>query len=121
MGEFFAVAQQPPLEPNDELANTTNGMIFEFKDIEQAKDFAAEVLQRYKLAGRVFDNVEDAERAHLSPFLQTPPVVHIDRPYWTVPDWLPPGMWRRIWDIAWKIEPKIEKLAKRFGGKFIGN
>jgi hypothetical protein len=118
MGEIFEIPEKTPLP--DEWANKTNGIIFKFKDMEQAKAFATEVWQQYKLPGRVFDNAEDAERAHMFPWVQEPPVAHIDRPWWRIPDWLPKTMHDRIWKIAWKIEPKIEKLAEQFGGKFVG-
>jgi hypothetical protein len=43
-----------PAPCSDEwLAAKTNGIIFEFKSLEQARAFAAEVERRYKLAGRV--------------------------------------------------------------------
>jgi hypothetical protein len=38
--------------------NLTNGMIFEFKEMEQAKAFAAAVKSRFHLDGRVFDDAE---------------------------------------------------------------
>ena len=96
------------------MATKTNGMIFEFKKLDQAKAFAAAVKKRFGLDGRVFDNVEDAYRAHMNPFEQKPPVAHIDRPWWGVDANSPQ------WDAAWKIEPQIEKMAKKFGGKFTG-
>lgn len=77
-------------------------MIFTFKDLELAKVFATAVKLLYQLDGRVFDKVDDAERAPVFPFL-TPPVVHIDRPIWLV-----------------EPEAKIEKLAGMMGGKFFG-
>jgi hypothetical protein len=94
----------------------TNGMIFEFKNLEQAKAFQAAVMKYFNLNGRVFDNKEAAERAHQSPFQQDPPVVHIDRPFWFLPKKAP----QKAWDRAWKIESQIEQLALRFGGTFTG-
>ena len=64
--------------------HATNGIIFEFKDIERAKTFAAAVKEKWALSSRVFDvdEVEAAELAYLYPFGQEPPVVHVDRPVW---------------------------------------
>jgi hypothetical protein len=95
---------------DDWWENTTNGMIFEFKEMEQAKAFAAAVKSLFDLDGRVFDNVEDAYRAHVNPFVQHPPVAHIDRPFWKI------GACKK----AWKIERKVEKLALKYGGELIG-
>src|SRR5262249_17457909 len=64
------------------LATKTNGMIFEFKEMAQAEAFAAAVKSRFHLDGRVFDDAEAAGRAHMFPWVQYPPVVHIDRPWW---------------------------------------
>lgn len=100
----------------DPFANFTNGMIFEFDEMEQARAFAATVKSRFHLDGRVFDNVEDAYRVHMNPFVQNPPVAHIDRPYWE----LPSPCTDKAWDEAFEIETKIEKLASKFGGTFIG-
>ena len=100
----------------DDLRNTTNGMIFEFKEMEQAKAFAASVKEQFNLDGRVFDDAEAAARAHAFPWVQYPPVVHIDRPWW----FLPRGASKTWWDEAFKFERKIEKLAVKFGGRFIG-
>jgi len=95
----------------------TNGMIFEFKEMEPAKAFAIAVKERFNLDCRVFDNSEDAERVHLNPFGQKAPVVHVDRPYWTLPE----GASRQLWDAAWAKEKEIWELAEEtFGGNFIG-
>ena len=96
--------------------NKTNGMIFEFKEMEQAKAFAASVKDQFHLDGRVFDDAEAAERAHMFPWEQIPPVVHIDRPWW----FLPRKASKRWWDEAWKFERRIEKLALKLDGKFVG-
>jgi hypothetical protein len=104
---------------SDRMTNpmtSTDGMIFEFKEMEQAKAFAATVKERFQLDGRVFDNVEEAYRAHTYPFVQKPPVAHIDRPNWFLPD----DASKKQRDQAFKIELQIEKLAREFGGKFIG-
>jgi hypothetical protein len=104
----------------DKWDTATNGMIFEFKKLEQAKAFAEAVKSRFKLDGRVFDNAEAAERAHMFPWAQNPPVVHIDRPWWFIPDGLPEEVRKEEWDKAFKLETKIEKLAVKFGGEFVG-
>jgi hypothetical protein len=95
-------------------------MIFEFKDLEQAKAFANEVWEQFHLEGRVFDDEEEAERVHLCPCRQIPPVVHIDRPWWTVPNWLSKPMHDKVWRMAFNMERRIEKLAEQFGGRWIG-
>ena len=97
------------------LDEVKNGIIFEFKTMKAAIAFAEAVEQRFKLDSRVFDNVEDAYRSHLYPFVQTPPVVHVDRPWWEVD---PHN--KKAWDEAWKLELQIEKLAVKLGGEWIG-
>jgi hypothetical protein len=95
------------------------GMIFEFKAMAQAEAFAAEVKRRFGLDGRVFDDAEAAAKSHMFPWEQYPPVAHIDRPWWGIKDTdTPEG--KRAWDEAWKLELRIEKLAKKFGGRFVG-
>jgi hypothetical protein len=95
----------------------TNGMIFEFKDSERAKAFAAAVKERWGLDCRVFDDAKAAERAHLYPFEQKPPVVHVDRPHW----FLDRHASQTEQDKAWAVECQIEELAeKTFGGEFVG-
>jgi hypothetical protein len=100
---------------------TTNGMIFEFKEMEQAKAFAAVVKSRFHLDGRVFDDAKAAARAHMSPWEQYPPVVHIDRPWWKLDR---RTMTKEAFDKAWKkafrIERQIEKLVSQFGGEWVG-
>ena len=59
------------------------GMIFEFKEMNYAKAFAAVVKGMFNLDSRVFDDAEAAARSHAFPWEQRPPVVHIDRPYWS--------------------------------------
>jgi hypothetical protein len=99
-----------------ELKNTTDSMIFEFKEMAQARQFNVD--------GRVFDDAEAATRAHEFPWVQSPPVVHIDRPWWS-PSWrsLPNVRHRQLkcaWDEANNIERQVEKLALQFGGTFVG-
>jgi hypothetical protein len=90
------------------------GIIFEFEEMEDAEAFAAEVKSRWGLDSRVFDDAEAAARSHFFPWVQQPPVVHVDRPWWgSDPD-------TKEWDEAWKVELQIEKLAQKFGGDFIG-
>jgi hypothetical protein len=100
----------------------TNGMIFEFKELETAKAFADAVKKRFHLDGRVFDDAKAAERAHKYPFVQHPPVAHIDRPWWKLDRHAYPSEqeFNKAWDKAWKIERQVEKLAQKFGGKFVG-
>src|SRR5262245_49873544 len=98
----------------------TNGMIFEFKELEKTKAFAEAVKSRFNLDGRVFDDAEAAARAHMFPWVQYPPVVHIDRPWWFIPDGLPKEARDKEWDKACKLESTIEKLAVKFGAKFVG-
>jgi hypothetical protein len=89
-------------------------MIFEFKEMNRAKAFADAVQERFGLGGRVFDDADAAAASHAFPWRQEPPVVHIDRPWWgTDPK-------TTEWDDAWKIEPLIGKMAKEFGGVFVG-
>lgn len=108
----------------DQWENATNGMIFEFKELEQAKAFAAAVKRRFHLDSRVFDDAKEAERAHLYPFVQYPSVVHVDRAHWKFPDDL---YWnndsaasKKAHDKAISIENQIDKLALKFGGTWIG-
>jgi hypothetical protein len=91
------------------------GMIFEFKEMEQAKAFAAEVKKRFRLDGRVFDDADEAAASHVFPWVQEPPVVHIDRPWWEVS---PED--RKVWDKAWEIEGKVQKVVSKFNGEFVG-
>jgi hypothetical protein len=100
----------------DDLNTCTNGMIFEFNDMAPAKVFAIAVKERFGLDNRVFANSEDAERAHVFPFKQNAPVVHVDRPYWTLPN----DSTDAEWDAAFAKEREIEALAKEFGGTFVG-
>jgi hypothetical protein len=92
------------------------GIIYEFEQLDQAKAFAAAVKRLFHLDARVFDNVEDAYRAHWNPFQQTPPVVHVDRPFWK----LGPDADDKAWEKAWKIGQRVEKLAVKHGGTFRG-
>ena len=63
------------------------GTIFKFRTMTHARAFAAAVKSRYGLDSRVFDDEEEAARSHMYPFVQEPPVVHVDRPWWgTAPD-----------------------------------
>jgi hypothetical protein len=91
------------------------GMIFEFKKIKQAKAFTVAVKERFDLGGRVFTTAKEAALWHAFPWQQRAPVAHIDRAHWSIgPDN------EAAWDAAWATEPKIEKLAKTFGGTFVG-
>jgi hypothetical protein len=111
-----------PLSEAERLAEdkkwdeATNGIIFEFTDINQARAFAAAVTTKFKMAARVFEDAEEAERVHLNPFRQFPPVVHVDRPMW----FLPPGHSDADWKAASAAESRIMKLAEKFGGDFAG-
>jgi len=107
-----------PVELFTDLDQYTNGMIFEFKHIVQAEAFVDEVKCRFHLEGRVFDNAEAAYRAHLYPFVQTPPVAHIDRPYWKLDEKALKN--KKKWNAAFKIEERIVKLAEELGGYILG-
>src|SRR5262245_35514126 len=99
----------------------TNGMIFEFKDLDQAKAFAAAVKSKFKLDGRVFTDAEEAERVHMNPCQQFPPVVHIDRPWWKLDRHaMSKAAFDKAWNEAFKTERQIERLATKFGGIFAG-
>lgn len=102
------------------LASKTNGMIFEFKEMEQAKAFAAVVKATFNLDSRVFDDAEAAAKAHMFPWEQYPPVVHIDRPWWRIPVDTPKEAFAKALDETSKLETKIEKMAKKWGGVFVG-
>jgi hypothetical protein len=106
-----------------ELINKTKSMIFEFREMEQAKAFTASVKRQFNLDGRVFDDADAAARAHEFPWVQFPPVVHIARPWWS-PSWrsFPKVRYRELkWarDEANNIERQVEKLALQFGGTFV--
>jgi hypothetical protein len=62
----------------------TNGSIFEFAELEQARAFAAAVKERWGLDCRIFQDAEEAARAHMFPWEQKAPVVHLDRPTWAL-------------------------------------
>jgi Domain of unknown function (DUF4262) len=94
----------------------TNGLIFQFKEMDRAKAFAAAVKDRFGLGGRVFDDAGAAERSHMYPFRQFPPVVHIDRPFYKFDKHTPD----KTWEAGWKTERQVEKMAKKFGGTFVG-
>jgi hypothetical protein len=123
--QFLAQRREKPPEltetekqaEREQWEHATNGIIFECRDLEQAKAFAAAVKERWGLNSRVFDDAKAAARAHLFPWEQFPPVVHVDRPHW--------GLGRNASqeeeDKASAVEDQIEKLAeKTFGGKFVG-
>jgi hypothetical protein len=100
----------------DPLAWDTAGLIFEFKDLDQARAFAAAAKKKFKMDARVFDDAEEAMSVHHNPFVQTAPVVHVDRPSWFVPA----ADDKKAWDEARKTEAKITRLAVKFGGEFFG-
>ena len=90
------------------------GMIFEFNVMKDAENFAAAVKQKFGLDCRVFDDAEAAARSHMFPWVQEPPVVHVDRPWWKK------EIETLEWDQAWAVEREIESLAKLFDGEFVG-
>ena len=92
------------------------GIIFEFKELTRAEAFARAVKKQFGLGGRVFDDEAAAAASHLYPFVQRPPVVHIDRPWWNIDPKTSP----KEWDEAWKIELEIDDMAAKFGGTFLG-
>ena len=60
------------------------GLVFEFKEMERAVAFATAVKSRFNLDCRVFDDAEAAAASHpFFPWVQSPPVVHVDRPFWS--------------------------------------
>ncbi len=95
-------------EPDPDAKWPPCGMIFEFEQLDKALAFAAEVKRRLHLDSRVFDDAEAAARSHAFPWVQYPPVVHVDRS--------DEADWRR----AIAVEGAIGKLAEEFGGKFVG-
>ena len=109
------LATYDPERP-DYFANKTNGMIVEFKQIEQARAFAAAVKSRWGLASRVFDDSAAANAAHVFPWQQTAPVVHVDRPTWA----LEARATQEETDAAYALEREIDELAETMGGEFVG-
>jgi hypothetical protein len=80
-------------------------MIFNgFPNLEQAQAFAKEVERRYGLNGQVFMDADAAHEHDVFPWVQEPPVVHIDRAE----------------NDAEATEVKVQRLAVEFGGKFLG-
>ena len=71
---------------------------------------------RWGLASRVFDDAEAAARAHMFPWTQKAPVVHVDRPTWTLDE----HSSREEQDRAFALELQIEDLAEALGGEFVG-
>jgi hypothetical protein len=106
--------------PMDNWDTATDGIIFEFKEMEQAKAFAAAVKKRFGLDGRVFDDAEAAARAHGFPWAQKPPVVHIDRPMWEVLAKKLSLLESPEGKAARKAERQIKKMARKFGGTWVG-
>jgi hypothetical protein len=105
-------------EAKELIKSCPGGMIFEFKTMQQAHAFAAAVKRVFDLDSRVFDDVEAAERSHHYPFVQEPPVVHVDRPTWGIPFQLPKtrAVDRKVdaqlaemrgWDANW---PKLRQM-----------
>jgi hypothetical protein len=122
------------------------GIIFEFAKLEQAKAFAVAIKQRFGLDVRVFDDAEAAYRSHHYPFVQNPPVAHVNR-VWPETDaeltavkrrfglkareiaaWrkeflaFPGGdeQWAQQSAIQCAAEDKVSQLALEFGGEWIG-
>ena len=93
------------------------GLVFEFKEMERAVAFATAVKSRFNLDCRVFDDAEAAAASHpFFPWVQSPPVVHVDRPFWSYD----PGSPQSKWDEGWQLERQIAQLAgKEFDGKFV--
>jgi hypothetical protein len=85
-----------------ELHPFCGSMIFEFKEESQAEVFVATVKKGFGLDGRAFDDPVEAGNAHaFFPRELRPPVVLIKRASFT-------------------IERRVEKLARKFGGSFVG-
>jgi hypothetical protein len=121
------------------------GLIFEFKQMEQAKAFVEAVKERFGLWGQTFDNVDEAAQHTPYPFVLDPPLVLIER-VWPEGDAEVTAVKRRFGLTARDIgvyrkeekkrgwprrsaagvthmlaEGKVEALALYFGGKFVGN
>jgi hypothetical protein len=118
----------------EEFEDRPCGMIFEFKKMKDAKAFASAVKTRFGVDGRVFDDADEAARHHWFPWVQYPPVVHIDR-VWPDTEAEARAVVQRFGLTAREInaygfrflgavhcaaEMKVDKLAKEFGGKFVG-
>jgi hypothetical protein len=95
------IAQDDDFELPEEIKN---GSIFEFKTMEQATAFANEVKRLFDLDSRVFDDVEKAYRAHMNPYEQTPPVVHVDRSTW--------GYFKINPELAQEFKRTVKRKAK---------
>jgi hypothetical protein len=120
-------------------------MIFEFKQMDQAKAFVGAVKERFGLGGLgPFNDADEVYRHTLFPFVLHPPVVFIDR---VSPETAAEASavkrrfglttrdvnlerkqgkkegWRR-WSfedlIHFLAERKVEKLAEEFGGRSVG-
>ena len=76
-------------------------MVFAFADIKKAREFAAAVKQRYGLDGQVFDDADEAHEHDYFPWVQVPPIVHIDR-------------------ASLETETEVERLVNQYGGTFLG-
>jgi hypothetical protein len=77
-------------------------MIFDkFKSRQRALDFKAQVKRSYGLNGRIFSTSQAAQRCDPFPGRLVPLIVHIDRA-----------------DL--EVERQIERLARRFGGTYVG-
>jgi hypothetical protein len=76
-------------------------MIFEFGEMSQAEAFVREVKQRWGLDGMTFDDADKAHEHSLFPWVEEPPIAHIDR-------------------AELEVEEQVERAATEFGGKFIG-
>jgi hypothetical protein len=54
-------------------------IFIEFPDMQKARAFQEEVKKRYGLEGQVFATADEAHEHDMFPWVQNPPVVHIDR------------------------------------------
>jgi hypothetical protein len=73
----------------------------EFVNVDRAREFVATVRERFGLEGQVFESEDDAHVHDPFPWVQEPPVTHIDRT-----------------DLA--TEEQVIALACEFGGTFLG-
>jgi len=87
-------------------------LIFDsFPSLERAVAFAGRVMERYRyrLGAQVFMDARMAHDHDPFPWVQVPPVVHVDR------NWLDTGE-----DVEFDIEEQIRELVDEFGGTYIG-
>ena len=78
-----------------------------FPDMDQARAFAAAVKDQHGLDGQVFDDAVAAHNHDPFPWVQHPPVVHIDRELDGV-------------DSTVATEDAVIAMVPKFGGVYVG-